>query len=67
MPVEIQIFTTSLLLEEHTCMHHVSMGWATGSYRYKYSCVVMRTMEWTTAGQANLLLITMEIQIFTTN
>ena len=63
--MEIQIFNTSVLLEEH--MHHVLMGWATRSYRYKYSCVVMRTMEWTTAGQVILLPITMEIQIFTTS
>ena len=53
MSMEIQIFTTSVLLEEH--MHHVPMGCATGYYRYKYSCVVMRTMEWTTAGQVILL------------
>ena len=65
MSMEIQIFTTSVLLEEH--MHHVPMGCATGYYRYKYSCVVMRTMEWTTAGQVILLSITIEIQIFTTS
>ena len=59
--MEIQIFTTSVLLEGH--MHHVPMGWATGSYRDKYSRAVMRTMEWTTAGQVILLPIAMEIQI----
>ena len=45
------LFPFDGLLEER--MYHVPIGWETGSYyMYKYSRVVMRTMEWTTAGQA---------------
>ena len=73
--MEIQIFTASLFLQEHT--HLVQTPGLIGnwilipiSFQYKYSFVVTRTMGWKGSSGAqwargSLVLVTMEIQIFT--